>query len=374
MKITMLHAHSPYLGEMNRNMLILAFMMVITACQKSPVTTSVRRENITESVYASGILKSQNQYEVYATVNGLLKATHVEEGDTIKKGQRLFTISNETPTLSKENAKLAAELANIKTNQGRLDELTLGIDLAKSRMINDSLLYLRQQNLWDQQIGSKVAFENARLNFENSKTAYYSAQLKYKDEKRRLEILSRQAQVQLAISQQNESDFTITSAIDGRVYALFKEDGEIVTPQTPLAIIGDVSSFVLELQVDEYDIVLIRPGQTVKVTMDSYRGEVYDAVVTKVYPLLNSRTKTALVEAQFKNQPPVLYPNLTLEANIILHVKENVLTIPRAYIMDDAFVININGDTLPIKTGAQDYMKTEILEGLSEHEILILPR
>ena len=108
--------------------------------------------------------------------------------------------------------------------------------------------------------------------------------------------------------------------------------------------------------------------------MDSYRGEVYDAVVTKVYPLLNSRTKTALVEARFINQPPVLYPNLTLEANIILHVKENVLTIPRAYIMDDAFVININGDTLPIKTGAQDYMKTEILEGLSEHEILILPR
>lgn len=338
------------------------------------MTTSVTRENITESVYASGILKSQNQYEVYATVNGLLNTTYVEEGDTIQKGQLLFTLSNETPALSKENAKLAAELANIKTNQGRLDELALGIAFAKSRMINDSLLYLRQQNLWEQQIGSKVAFENARLNFENSKTAFISAQLKYNDEKRRLEILSRQAQVQLAISQQNESDFSITSAMDGKVYALFREDGEIVTPQTPLAVIGDASDFVLELQVDEYDIVQIEPGQIVKVTMDSYRGEVYDAVITKVYPLLNSRTKTALVEAQFKNQPPVLYPNLTLEANIILRVKENVLTIPRAYIVDDAYVITIGGDTLPVITGAKDYMKTEILDGLSEHEILILPR
>lgn len=348
--------------------------MVITACRESTTTTSATRENITESVYASGILKSKNQYEVYATVNGLLKTTFVDEGDTVKKGALLFTISNETSTLSRENAQLAADLANIKTNQGRLDELTLGIAFAKSRMMNDSLLYIRQQNLWDQNIGSKVAYENARLTYENSKTTYSSAVLKYNDEKRRLDLLSRQAQINLEISQQNESDFTITSAIDGKVYSLLKEDGEIVTPQTPLAIIGDASSFILEMQVDEYDIVLIQPGQLVKVTMDSYRGEVYDAVITKVYPLLNQRTKTALVEAQFKNQPSILYPNLTLEANIILQVKENVLTLPRAYVVDDAYVISVSGDTLPIKTGARDYIKTEVLEGISEKETLILPR
>lgn len=352
----------------------IVFLLFLSACNESVETTSATRENITESVYASGILKSKNQYEVYATVNGILNTTFVGEGDTVKKGALLLTISNETSTLSRENAQLAAELANIKTNQSRLDELTLGIAFAKSRMKNDSLLYIRQKNLWDQNIGSKVAYENARLNFENSKTTYSTAQLKYNDEKRRLDLLSQQAQINLEITQRNESDFTITSAIDGKVYSLLKEDGEIVTPQTPLAIIGDASSFILELQVDEYDIVLIQPGQLVKVTMDSYRGEVYDAVITKVYPLLNQRTKTALVEAQFKNQPSILYPNLTLEANIILQVKENVLTLPRAYVVDDTYVISVNGDTIPIKTGARDYIKTEVLEGISENEILILPR
>lgn len=359
---------------MKSGILLLAFLMVIAACQESTWTTSATRENITESVYASGVLKSKNQYEVYSTVNGLLQQTYVAEGDLIRQGDPLFSISNKTSSLSRENAQLAAELADIKTNQSRLDELKLGIAFAKSRMLNDSLLYVRQQNLWEQNIGSKVAFENARLNFENSKTSYNSVRLRYEDEKRRLDLLSQQAQINLEISQQNERDFTITSAIHGKVYSLLKEDGEIVTPQTPLAVIGDDSTFVLELQVDEYDIVLIRPGQPVKVTMDSYRGEVYDAVITKVFPLLNQRTKTALVEAQFKNQPPTLYPNLTLEANIILQVKENVLTLPRAYVINDTFVISIDGDTIPIKTGAKDYVKIEVLEGITENEILILPR
>lgn len=353
---------------------MLVFLLCISACSEPVETTAVTRENITESVYASGILRSKNQYEVYATVNGLLYKTYVDEGDNVERGALLFSIANEASTLSRENAQLAAELADIKTNQGRLDELALGIAFAKSRLNNDSLLYMRQKELWEQNIGSRVAYETAELNFENSRTTYHSAQFRFNDEKRRLDIISKQAQKNLQITKQNENDFTITSAIQGKVYSLLKEEGEIVSPQTPLAVIGDDSTFILELQVDEYDIVLIRPGQEVKVTMDSYRGEVFDAVITKVFPLLNERTKTAKVEAQFTKQPPSLYPNLTLEANIILQVKKDVLTIPLAYVLDDEFVISQTGDTILIKTGARDYIKTEVLEGIGEKEILKRPR
>ncbi|HQW27403.1 MAG TPA: hypothetical protein PLV75_15640, partial [Saprospiraceae bacterium] len=72
-------------------------------------------------------------------------------------------------------------------------------------------------------------------------------------------------------------------------------------------------------------------------------------------------------------QPPSLYPNLTLEANILLKVKENVLTLPRQYIYKDQFVITASGDTLSIKTGIKDYLKAEILEGITEKDVLILP-
>lgn len=349
-------------------------LFLLLACKDEVETTSPARESITESVYASGILKSKNQYQVFATVNGLLQHQYVQEGDTVKKGALLFSILNETSTLNRENAQLAADLANLKSNQGKLEELLLSIDLAKSKMINDSLLWVRQQNLWSQSIGSKIELEKAELNYKNAHTSYETVRIRYKDEKRRLDILSKQAQKNLQISQKNEGDFTITSNINGKIYSILKEQGEMVNTQTPLAIVGDASAFVLELQVDEYDITVIRPGQEVKVTMDSYKGEVFDAKVTKVYPIMNERTKTATVEAVFVNPPASLYPNLTLEANIILQVKENTLTLLRKFIMDDRFVINQAGDTIPVKIGIQDYLKAEILEGVSEKDVLILPK
>ena len=369
-----LNAYASILWIM-KHLYILCFSLgLLAACKDTIETTSPVRESITESVYASGILKSKNQYQVYATVNGLLDHVYVDEGDTVKKGSPLFTILNETSTLNRENAQLAAELANIRTNQGKLDELKLNIDLAKSKMINDSLLMVRQQGLWGQNLGSKVEVERSELNFQNAKTVYSSAKLRYTDEKRRLDLLSRQAQKNVEISKKNEGDFTITSNISGKIYSLLKEQGEMVTTQTPLGIIGDATDFILELQVDEYDITLIRPGLPVKVTMDSYKGQVFDATITKVNPILNERSKTATVEAVFVDPPASLYPNLTMEANIVLQVKEDVLTLPRKYILNDSLVITQDGDTLQIKTGLKDYLKAEILEGVSENDVLVLPR
>ncbi|HEY3387744.1 MAG TPA: efflux RND transporter periplasmic adaptor subunit [Saprospiraceae bacterium] len=358
---------------MKRIHFLWLLVCVLIACKDKVETTSPVRENITESVYASGILKSLGQYQVFATVNGLLQNVLVDEGDTVRKGAPLFIIQNEISTLSRENAQLAADLADYKSNQNKLDELKLNIDLAKSKMLNDSLLMIRQQSLWAQNLGSKVDVEKAELNYQNSKTIYTSARLRYADEKRRLDILSKQAKKNLEITRESEKDFTITSKINGKIYSLIKEQGEMVNTQTPLAVIGDATEFMLELQVDEYDITSVKTGQKVIVTMDSYKGETFEAMVTKVNPILNERTKTAIVEARFVNHPPAMYPNLTLEANIIIQVKENVLTVPRQYILNDHFVINEAGDTLTIKTGVVDYRKAEILEGISEKDVLIRP-
>lgn len=352
---------------------LFTILALFAACKDKVETTSPVRESITESVYASGVLKAKNQYQVFSTVSGLLQKIHVKEGDTVRKGAALFTILNETSRLVRENAQLAAELADIRANRTKLDELQLNIDLLKNKMLNDSLQLARQRSLWLQNIGSKVELEKAELNYQNSKTSYESARLRYRDEKRRLEILSKQAQKSLQISRETESDFTITSNVDGKVYSLMREAGEIVSPQTPLAVIGDINDYILELQVDEYDITSIRPGQPVKVVMDSYKGQVFEAVVTKVNPIMNERSKTLTVEADFVKAPPSLYPNLTLEANIILQVKKDVLTLPRKFIINDRLVINESGDTIPVTVGLKDYLKAEILDGVDEKDVIILP-
>jgi len=352
---------------------LLFALLIFTSCKKKVETTHPQIENITESVYASGVVKSKNQYQVFATINGIIQKIYVQEGDTVKKGSPLFSILNEASKLVRENAQLSAQLADYNANSGRVNELSMMVDLARNKMINDSTLWVRQSNLWAQNIGSKTELEKAELNFENSKTNYNSALVRYGDEKRKLNIQSKQALKNLQISESNETDFNIKSNMDGRVYSLLKEQGELVTPQLPLAIIGDAKNFILELQVDEYDITRVQQGQKVFITMDSYKGEVFEARLTRIYPIMNERSKTFTVEAEFVKSPPSIFPNLTLEANIVVQVKEHVLTLPRKFLVEDHLVIREGGDTVEVKLGIKDFEKAEILEGITEKDVVILP-
>ena len=120
------------------------------------------------------------------------------------------------------------------------------------------------------------------------------------------------------------------------------------------------------MQVDEYDIMKIKKGLPVLITLDSYKKEVFNAVITKVNPLMNERSKTFLVEAEFVSQPNILYPNITFEASIIINTKKNAILIPRNYLLNDSIVMKANGEKIIVKTGLKDFQKIEILSGLKE--------
>lgn len=358
---------------MKQSVFLVLISLLFFACGKKQETTTATRESITESIYASGIIKSKNQYQAFATVNGIIDEIFVKEGDAVKKGDPILSISNETQKLNKENAELAAEFADFNANQSKLNESKMFIELAKNKMKNDSALYFRQKALWQQQIGSKVEFEQRELAYQNSKTAYYSSLVKYDDLKRQLSFSSSQSKKNLLISNKLENDFTLKSEIDGIVYNITKSKGELVGLQTPLAVIGDASDFILEMQVDEYDILKIKKGQLVLVTLDSYRNMVFEATVTRIYPYMNEKSKTFLVEAEFTKKPDVLYPNITFEANIVLDSKNNTLLVPRNYLINDSVAVLKNGDKVSVKTGLKNYQKIEIISGLTESDEIVKP-
>ncbi len=87
------------------------------------------------------------------------------------------------------------------------------------------------------------------------------------------------------------------------VYLLNYREGEFINIQNPVAIIGSNKDFILEMQIDEYDIMKISLGQKVLVTMDSYKGKVFEAKITKINPIMNQRSKTFLVESEFVQKP-----------------------------------------------------------------------
>ena len=352
---------------------IAVVSLLFFACKKTPEHVQPTVGQITESVYASGIIKSQNQYQVYSTVGGLVQKIWVREGAVVRQGDPLFTIQSETARLGAENAQLAADFAEMNTRGERLSELRSAIETARSKMLHDSLLLTRQRGLWAQQIGSKVELEQRELAYTTSANNYEAALLRYKDLQKQLQFAAAQAQKQLSISQNNARDYIIRSQTDGRVYSIDKALGEIVNAQAPVAVIGDADQFIAELQVDESDIARIKAGQRALLTMDSYKGQVLEAVIDQLDPLMNERTRTFTVEAKFTQKPPTLYPNLSAEANIIIQSKENALTIPRAYLLDDSTVLLSNEEKRKIVTGLKDYQKVEIVQGLNATETLFKP-
>ncbi len=351
--------------------IILLVGILFAACKKQPEKAKPTLERITESVYASGIIKSKNQYQVFSTVGGLIQTILVKEGDLVKKGDPLFVLQSETSKLNAENAQLSADFANINAKSEQLNELKGVIETTKSKMLSDSLLLLRQRGLWAQQIGSKVELEQRELAFTSAANSYEAAVLRYKALQKQLKFTDAQSKKLLSISKNMAQDYTIRSQTDGRVYSITKEVGEIVNAQSPVAIIGDAEQFVIELEIDENDIARIKKEQRVLLTLDSYKGQVFEAMISKIDPIMNERSRTFTVVAEFTKKPPVLYPNLSTEANIIILSREKALTIPRSFLMQDSLVMLENKQTRKVETGLKDYLKVEILSGLSADETIL---
>ena len=144
---------------MKQFFLLTILFLGVTSCKKELEKTQVTVEKITESVYASGVVKSKNQYQVFSTANGLIQLMFVTEGDKVKIGDPIFQVVNKTAQFSTDNARLAAQYADLNVNSDKLSELQINIDLATAKMKSDSLLLERQRNLWAQQIGSQNEFE-----------------------------------------------------------------------------------------------------------------------------------------------------------------------------------------------------------------------
>jgi HlyD family secretion protein len=352
----------------------LSFSFLIFSCGKSDSnTTTPKVQSLTESVYASGVIKAKDQYEAFTLANGPIQEIFVAEGDTVKVGTPILQVYAEAEKLRRENAQLAQTFADQQANQTRLRDLELSIELAMSKLKNDSLLWARTKNLYSKGIGTAVDLEQKELNYKNSKTSYESTLLRYRDLKREIEYNSKSAGKNLRISEVLENEYILKSKIDGVVFSLPKKVGEMVSPQTPLAIIGKVGEFILELQVDEYDIAKVKIDQKVMVRMDSFKEEVFEGIVTKIYPIMDARSKTFRVEAGFTKAPPRLFPNLTLEANIITQTKENALIIPRNFLFNDNQVITSDGDSIMVRVGIKTFQFVEILEGITSSTILTQP-
>lgn len=332
------------------------------------------KKAITASVYTSVTVQPDSLYQAFAAVAGILDNNLVEEGDIVAKGTPILQIINTRPQLNTENARLALQLAeeNYQGSSAVLENIKDQIEAAKLTLRNDSVNYYRQKNLWAQKIGSKAEYDNRKLAYELSQKNLNSLINQYERTSLELRTQMGQASNNFRNAQESNKDFTVCSKISGRVYALFKNPGEIVNTMEPLASLGSKDIFISELLVDEVDIVKLSLGQKAIIALDAYPNEVFEAKVSKIYPKKDERSQTFKVEALFVAPPEKLYPGLSGEGNIIIENRQNALTIPKAYLIDGNKVQTEDG-LVEVKLGLQNLEEVEVLSGINENTYVLKP-
>ncbi len=349
--------------------------LILFSCSSNRESTKPKRQTIVNTVYSSVIIEPLNLYQVNSTLSGNIENILFQEGELVKKGDVLFTLSNNTNRLNQQNARLNYQFL-VDSYQGRsnaLEELKLSYSSAKLGVQNDSVNARRFQNLFAQNACSRVEMEKATLAAQVSKTHLKAIHQSILRKESELKNQVGQSKNNLQISEIKTSDGIITSNIDGKLFQLFKQKGEYVSLQESIAILGDKNNFVLKMLIDEVDIPKIKLGQQVWVELEAYKGKVYEAKVTKIAPKMNEKTQTFELEALFKIAPPKLYMGLTGEGNIVIHSKQKALVIPREYLHPGNKVETVNG-LVSVVIGLANWELVEILSGISENTQLFKPQ
>lgn len=354
----------------NFTLAALSFFVLATfGCKNKVESTKLSKTDIVESVYASAKIKAENQYSQRLTIGGKLIKYLVNEGDYVTAGQPIALLENISPELSVKNAEMALQIT--EENHKQLNELSLQTSSAKNQMIFDSINYKKQYNLFKKDIGTQNQLDAFKLKYETSKNLYWGIKDRLEAQRQIIKRSKEQAKNNLDIARKNNSDFTITSYIDGKVYSLPYKVGETVAPQQEFAVIGDANKFYLEMEIDEAEISKIQIGQKIIVKLEAYQ-DVFKARISKIHPALDTRTQSFKIEGIFEGQTPVFYPGLTAEANIVTNTKKDALVIPLTYLIDNKYVKTASGN-VEVKTGLRNFSQVEILGGIESNTEILKP-
>jgi len=354
---------------------IMIFSIVLFSCNKKESGIYPLRKDLTQAVYASGKLFPINNYKVFTKWPGYVQKIHVKIGDIVKAGDPLITIKSESNELNAEAMRNMAGLAqrNASSESAFMNALKSDVAAAKTKFELDSINYMRYVQLKNQNATSGVQFDLAKAQYEISRQTYQKALNAFISSKDKAATDARSLQLQYEAQNANRNEFVITADKDGKVYDIDVKTGELAGTQRSLMEMGDALIFQAELSVDETDISFIKIGQEILYTIDAYRDRIFKGKVTETYPRISASNKTSKVIATIEGlSSSDIYSGMSVEANIIISRKKNVMVIPREYLLEGNYVrLKENKDSVKVTTGAEDLEFVEVLNGLTETQEII---
>jgi len=380
----------------------------------NPQLVKVARGDLTVSVSGAGNVEVVSEENLtFESSNGRVDKIHVKLGDKVSEGDILAELA----PLDTDALELALIREQTNLAQAQISLRTAENDLKKARCsytddeisdqeyeideADDALDFAKHELAEAKRGGDagdirywriEVAQAQADLDAEEDKLV---EMLSSSDEDTiaiaemqvgAAELSLEQAEKEYEQAQEELNNEIITAPWDGVVAAVGAEVGDTFhsSTATGTVIIRLIDPIVLELpvQVDEIDIPKIKLNQRAVVSIDALPDVELEGSVTAISPVPVAQSGVVLYDVTIGLtvlEGTDLKVGMSATADIMVEERSNVLLVPTQAIQQDkqgkSVVMVQAGEQVQLKTvvtGLTDGLWTEIVEGISEGELVVI--
>lgn len=173
-------------------------------------------------------------------------------------------------------------------------------------------------------------------------------------------------------------DGVIVSEYSGMITEMSIHAGDTLEQDTVLAALSDYGDVTVTVSVEEGDLEAASVGSEARIFLNAFPDRIFQGRVTEVGDAeINSNTNTAVysVTVSVTEEANGLYEGMTAEVTFVTEEAQEVLYVPnRALSEGSVLVKDDSGKRVKkqVSTGFTDGVYTEIKEGLSEGDIVLI--
>ncbi len=345
--------------------LVAAFWWFTRPKPISVVAREINRGKVESSIAntRAGTVEACQRTKLSTIIGGRIEVLNVKEGDRVKKGQLLMKLWNDD-----QQAQSTLAQTQVVTARQRVVE-------ACTQAANAEREAARQKSLREKGFVSSSREESARTEAQARRASCDAAKADVE-----------QFLAKVAATRVDQGRTVLYAPFDGTVAKIVGEVGEYSTPsppgvQTPPAIdLIDDSCLYIKAPMDEVDAPKITAGQPVRISLDALPKQSFAGTVKRVAPYVSAvekQARTVDIEATFDKpeEPGKLLVGYSADVEVILDVRDNVLRVPTAALLEGGRVLVAGKDgkleERKIKTGLTNWEFTEVLEGLEPGERVV---
>jgi membrane fusion protein, multidrug efflux system len=339
------------------------------------VVATVSQRDVPINVDVIGNVEAYSTITVKAQVGGELTKVSFHEGDSVKKGDLLFTIDARPfqAQLSQAQANLARDTASLSQA-----EANLARDIANEKYAQDQAT--RYRGLFDQGVVSREQTDQIRSSADALSQTVLAD--KAAIESARAQIVASKAAVETATVQMSYT--TITSPIDGRTGNIAVKQGNVVAANTSdLMTITEVQPIYVTFSVPEAQLGDIKrymgQGQLrVQAAPQADTSSQETGVLTFIDNSVDATTGTIKLKGTFQNAANRLWPGEFVRVTLGLTTQPHATVVPNQAVQtgqDGQFVYVVKQDRTvemrPVVTGTRVDQELVIDRGLAPGETVV---